>query len=97
VDFSTQVETADIRIRSVFVTEDELSVGLMDGRTIIVPLAWYPRLMDATPAQRGAWEISAAGHGIHWPELDEDLNTEGLLRGRPAPLGSAVWVAPLAR
>jgi hypothetical protein len=57
----------------------------MDGRTIQVPLAWYPRLLNARPEQREHWEKSAAGYGIHWPDLDEDLSTEGLLRGAPAP------------
>jgi len=57
----------------------------LDGRTISVPLAWYPRLFDRTPEQRAKWEICGAGYGIHWPDLDEDLSTEGLLRGEPAP------------
>jgi hypothetical protein len=56
----------------------------MDGRTISVPLAWYPRLLHATSEQRTHWEKAGAGYGIHWPELDEDLSTEGLLRGAPA-------------
>jgi hypothetical protein len=56
----------------------------MDGRTIIVPLVWYPKLLDASAAQRRYWQISGAGYGIHWPDLDEDLSTEGLLRGAPA-------------
>ena len=90
----TPAGRADIRVRSVTITEDELSVGLMDGRTITVPLAWYPRLADATPAQRAHWEISGAGYGIHWPYVDEDLSTEGLLRGLPAPRGSATWRSP---
>ena len=72
------------RVRNVHVTEDTLAVDLLDGRTIIVPLAWYPRLMDATAEQRSHWKISGAGYGIHWPEIDEDLSTEGLLRGAPA-------------
>jgi hypothetical protein len=58
---------------------------LMDGRTIIVPLAWYPRLLHATPEQRARWQISSGGFGIHWPEIDEDVSTAGLLRGAPAP------------
>jgi len=57
----------------------------MDGRTITVPLAWYPRLLNATQQQRDRWESSGAGYGIHWPDIDEDLSTEGLLRGAPAP------------
>src|SRR5208283_2426383 len=76
VAFLTRAGTADIRVRDVSVTEDELSVGLMDGRTITVPLAWYPRLADATPAQRAHWEVSGAGYGIHWPDVDEDLSTD---------------------
>jgi len=76
---------ADERVKDVRVSEDTLSVDLMDGRTITVPLAWYPRLMNAAPGQRAKWEVSGAGYGIHWPEIDEDLSTEGLLRGAPAP------------
>ena len=76
---------ADERVSNVRCTEDSLAVDLMDGRTIIVPLAWYPRLLHATPAQRDHWQISGGGYGIHWADLDEDLSTEGLLRGAPAP------------
>jgi hypothetical protein len=72
------------RVLDVHVTEDTLAVDLLDGRTIIVPLTWYPRLLDATTEQRSRWKIAGAGYGIHWPELDEDLSTEGLLRGAPA-------------
>ena len=76
---------ADERVTGVEFTDDELSVALMDGRTISVPLVWFPRLLNATVAQRSNWEISGGGYGIHWPEIDEDLSTEGLLRGAPAP------------
>jgi hypothetical protein len=76
---------ADERVKGVRFTEDTLVVDLMDGRTISVPLAWYPRLLNSTGVQRANWKISAAGYGIHWPEIDEDLSTEGLLRGAPAP------------
>ena len=93
--FSTQAQTADTHVRDVSVTDAELSVALMDGRTITVPLACYPRLADATPAQRAHWEVAGAGFGIHWPDLDEDLSTEGLLHGCPAPRGSATWRSPL--
>lgn len=82
---SIRAETADLRVRDVLVSDDELSVALMDGRTISVPLAWYPRLANATPDQRAHWELAGAGYGIHWPDIDEDLSTEGLLRGAPAP------------
>ncbi|MCX6599650.1 MAG: DUF2442 domain-containing protein [Acidobacteria bacterium] len=72
------------RVRDVHFTEDTLAVDLVDGRTIIVPLTWFPRLLDASMEQRFHWKISGAGYGIHWPEIDEDLSTEGLLRGAPA-------------
>jgi hypothetical protein len=62
-----------------------MSVDLLDGRTITVPLHWYPKLQAATDEQRRAWHIAGGGFGIHWPELDEDLSVEGLLRGAPAP------------
>ena len=75
---------ADERVAAVEVSEDTLSVSLVDGRTILVPLAWYPRLMNATPEQRQHWQIAGGGFGLHWPEIDEDLSTEGLLRGAPA-------------
>ena len=75
---------ADERVHDVRVDADTLSVALMDGRTISVPLAWFPRLLDATPVQRACWKPAGAGYGIHWPDLDEDLSTEGLLRGAPA-------------
>jgi hypothetical protein len=73
------------RVKDVHLTEDTLSVDLIDGRTIMVPLAWYPRLLHATSEQRNNWEICGGGYGIHWPDIDEDLSTEGLLRGAPAP------------
>jgi len=72
-------------VRGVHFSEDALSVDLVDGRTITVPLVWYPRLLDATPDQRKNWQVIGAGYGIHWPDVDEDLSTEGLLRGAPAP------------
>jgi hypothetical protein len=73
------------RVADVSFTEDSLCVSLRDGRRISVPLSWYPRLHNATPAQRNHWELAGAGYGIHWPDIDEDLSTEGLLRGAPAP------------
>lgn len=76
---------ADERVKNVEVTEDTLAVALMDGRTISVPLVWYPRLLDASEAQRKNWRIAGGGYGIHWPDVDEDLSTEGLLREAPSP------------
>ncbi|GAB4462680.1 MAG: DUF2442 domain-containing protein [Elainellaceae cyanobacterium] len=76
---------ADERVKAVRFTEEAIGVDLMDGRTIIVPLVWYPRLLNATPEQRERWTVCGGGYGIHWEELDEDLSTEGMLRGAPAP------------
>mgnify|MGYP003618151883 FL=1 len=75
----------DVRAMHVAVEEARLVADLMDGRTIAVPLAWYPRLANATPEQRIHWELAGGGYGIHWPDIDEDLSTEGLLRGARAP------------
>jgi hypothetical protein len=73
----------DDRVADVRVTDDALEVRLRDGRKISAPLAWFPRLVAATAAQRAKWEPAAAGHGIHWPEIDEDLSVAGLLRSTP--------------
>jgi hypothetical protein len=77
--------TADERVSGVAFDSDSLCVSLKDGRKISVPLAWYPKLFHATEAQRNNWKIAGGGYGLHWPEIDEDLSTEGLLRGAPAP------------
>jgi len=71
----------DERVEAVYFTRNSLVVDLMDGRTIAVPLAWYPKLLKATQKQKSHWEICGGGFGIHWPDIDEDLSTEGLLRG----------------
>lgn len=83
------IADTDLRVMSVNIDDDRLVVELMDGRLIGVPLAWYPRLANATPEQRNHWEIAGAGYGIHWPDIDEDLSTEGLLLGRKAPRATA--------
>ena len=69
---------------SVAVTADTLTAELDDGRTISVPLAWYPRLMDATDAERNNFQLIGNGEGIHWPALDEDISIENMLLGRPS-------------
>jgi Protein of unknown function (DUF2442) len=75
----------DARVDDVRITATHLEVALRDGRQILVPLDWFPRLKSASVADRANWEICAAGRGIHWPAIDEDLSVEGLLRGtRPA-------------
>ena len=75
---------ADERVKNVKIVDEMLSVDLIDGRTISVPLSWYSRLFHATKEQLSNWEVAGGGYGIHWPDLDEDLSTEGLLRGAPA-------------
>ena len=77
------IET-DPRVADVSFTETHLVVALKDGREVSVPLFWFPRLAEASNAERAQWESCAAGHGIHWPTIDEDLSVEGLLRGTPA-------------
>ncbi len=67
---------------TISITEDTLTADLADGRTIAVPLVWYPRLVHATPEERSNWELHAAGQHLRWPDLDEDLSVEGLLAGR---------------
>jgi hypothetical protein len=86
----------DIRVRGVHVNDESLTVDLMDGRSITVPLAWYPRLLSATSEQRQKWEAAGGGYGIHWPDIDEDLSTEGLLRGATAPRAH-ILTPPLRR
>lgn len=79
---STPIETTDARAQRVIVTGDALVVELLDGRTITVPLTWYPRLSHGSDPERAHWRLIADGEGIHWPDLDEDISVEGLLAGR---------------
>lgn len=72
----------------VEITEEELTVSFSDGRVIHVPLSWYPRLSNALPRHRAIWEFVGGGHGIHWPELDEDISVENVLLGQPSGEGS---------
>ena len=76
---SVAIETATAK--SVRVTDQALIVELLDGRVVSVPLAWYPRLAEGSPAERRRWELLGPGIGIHWPALDEDISVEGLLQG----------------
>jgi len=69
---------------NVLVTEDTLSVELSDGRTISVPIEWYPRLVHGTPEERSNWRLIGRGQGVHWEDLDEDISVEGLLAGKPS-------------
>ncbi len=79
---SSTIEAGGIVGTSVSLTPDVLTVGLSDGRTISVPLAWYPRLLHATVAERDHWQFIGQGVGVHWPELDEDLRIEDMIEGR---------------
>ncbi|MBS9405626.1 DUF2442 domain-containing protein [Halomonas sp. TRM85114] len=69
---------------SVFLTADKLNVILDDGRELSVPISWYPRLEHGTKDERENWELIGSGHGIHWPDLDEDICVSGLLAGKPS-------------
>jgi hypothetical protein len=82
---TTSQPKAGERITAVRVSEDAVTVDLLDGRTITVPLAWYPRLLDATAAQRNNFRIIGGGYVINWPDVDEHLSSEGFLAGAPAP------------
>lgn len=82
MNISTKI--TDERVADVRFDEASLIVDLMDGRTISAPLAWFPRLLNANKDALGKWEISGGGYGIYWPDIDEDLSSEGLLRGAPA-------------
>jgi hypothetical protein len=82
---NTAVQIQEVRIKDISVNKDTITAHLMDGRTISVPLAWSWRLSEATLKQRANWEIIGDGHGVHWPEIDEDISAEGMLYGIPAP------------
>src|SRR5438093_1389891 len=81
---SSTVETGPPLATTVEVTDDTLSVELADGRTILAPLAWYPRLAHATAEERNSWRLLGAGQGIHWPDIDEDVSVANLLMGQPS-------------
>jgi len=76
------IELKDVPARSVSVSDEALAVDLADGRTITVPLAWFPRLEHGSPAERANWRLIGGGQGVHWPDLDEDISVESLLAGR---------------
>ena len=79
---SSRVDAAVVLARAVRFTADHLVVDLADGRSLSIPLEWYPRLALATPQERDQWELIGRGQGVHWPRLDEDLSVESLLAGR---------------
>src|SRR5262245_17188008 len=81
---TSSATTGTASVRHVRVTDQTLVVELRDGRAVSVPIAWYPRLAEGTPRERRRWELLGAGVGIHWPDLDEDISVEGLLKGLPS-------------
>jgi len=93
---SSATEATAALATRVTVTDDTLTVDLSDGRTVSVPLAWYPRLVHASPAERRNWQLIARGEGVHWPDVDEDINVAALLAGRPSvesPASLQRWLA----
>ena len=93
---SSRVETQAVALR-VEVTENTLVVELADGRTISVPLAWYPRLACGTVTERGNWRLIGGGRGIHWPQLDEDVSVENLVAGKASSESQASFKRWLAQ
>ncbi len=96
---TSPVEAGAPQAMSIAVADDTLTVDLSDGRTISVPLGWYPRLIHATSSERGNWRFIGRGEGIHWPDLDEDISVESLLAGKPSGESQASlkrWLASRA-
>ena len=80
----SMIEVTAARIQKIITSDDALAVELADGRTIIVPLLWYPRLMHASPGERNNWRLIGGGEGMHWPDLDEDISAENIVLGQPS-------------
>jgi hypothetical protein len=92
---SSAAEVRAALAQHVEVTDEAVVVDLADGRSVTVPLAWYPRLANGTPAERSRWRLIGRGEGVHWPDLDEDISVEGMLAGRPSnesQLSSQKWI-----
>ena len=81
---SSVTDISEATAQRVVVTDDALTVDLLDGRALSVPLAWYPRLWHAAPSERQNCQLMDRGRGIHWPDLDEDISIQGLLAGKPS-------------
>ncbi len=79
---TSETELREAMAQSIHVNDDALTVDLVDGRTVTVPLAWFPRLAHGTPDERANWRLIGGGEGMHWPDLDEDISVESLLAGR---------------
>ena len=97
---SSATDLGRAQAQHVTVTDDSLTVDLVDGRTVSVPTAWYPRLAHASAPERENWRLIGRGEGIHWPDLDEDISIEGLLAGQPSSesqVSFQKWLAARAR
>jgi len=94
---SAVVTLTQARAVNVVVTDDTLAVDLEDGRTVSVPIGWYPRLAYGTPVERVHFQIGGSGYGIHWPDLDEDIGVDGLLLGKKSTESSASFERWLQR
>ena len=93
---TSATETTLPRASAAMVTDDTLTVDLVDGRSVSVPLTWYPRLLHGSPEERRKWQLIARGEGIHWPDLDEDISVSSLIAGRPSQESAASlerWLA----
>ena len=96
----SSVELRAVAATDVEISADSLTVELSDGRTISAPLAWFPRLLEATMKERKQWRLIGAGEGIHWPAVDEDISVAGLLAGNPSAESQtsfAKWLAARAK
>jgi hypothetical protein len=92
---SSIIEIREPRAEQVRVEADALVVELIDGRTLAVPLSWYPRLLHGSSSEQGNWRLIGGGTGIHWPELEEDISVRGLLEGKPSseqPVSLKRWL-----
>ncbi len=94
---SVTLAVTPVKIVNATITDDTLAVDLEDGRTIAVPIGWFPRLAYGTPAERANFQISGAGYGIHWPDLDEDIGIEGLILGKKSTESQASFERWLQR
>ena len=81
---TSRPEPRSVGVLDVKVSRQALAVDLADGRTLVVPITWYPRLLHGTPAERSHWRLIGSGEGVHWPDLDEDISVDGLLAGLPS-------------